>query len=188
MSVRCSVFIATSLDGYIARQDGAIDWLEQANASVPPGEDCGYAQFMASVDALVMGRNTFEQVLTFPQWPYGEKPVWVVSCSLSVLPAGLPPQVMLKSDDPRVLVGEAQALGYRRLYIDGGRLIQAFLRAGLIGDLTITTVPVLLGSGRPLFGSAGAALRLQSSRAYPFGFVQSVYEVRARACSGCKRP
>lgn len=179
MTLRCSVFIATSLDGYIARPDGAIDWLEQANASVPPGEDCGYAAFMATVDALVMGRNTFEQVLTFPEWPYGDTPVWVVSRTLTQLPAHVPDSVRLLAQTPREVVAQARELGYKRLYIDGGRLIQSFLREGLITDLTITTLPVLIGQGRALFGKADAdiALKLVSSHAYPFGFVQTVYKV-----------
>jgi dihydrofolate reductase len=180
MTLRCSVFIATSLDGYIARPDGAIDWLEKANGCVPPGEDCGYAEFMSTVDAIVMGRNTFEQVLTFPDWPYADTPVWVVSRTLKQLPPHLPQQVRLMAEEPRRLVARAHELGYGRLYIDGGRLIQSFLREGLITDLTITTIPVLIGQGRPLFGDTGSDIPLQlvSSRAYPFGFVQSVYAVQ----------
>lgn len=180
MPLHCSVFIATSLDGFIARPDGDIDWLEQANGRVPPGEDCGYADFMSTVDVLVMGRNTFEQVLTFPEWPYADKPVWVVSRTLTRLPAHLPVSVRLLAQTPHELVAQARELGYKRLYIDGGRLIQSFLREGLITDLTITAIPVLIGQGRSLFGASRAdiALKLVSSHAYPFGFVQSVYEVQ----------
>lgn len=179
MTLDASVFIATSLDGYIARPDGAIDWLEQANASVPAGEDCGYAAFMETVDVLVMGRGTFEKVLSFSEWPFGDKPVWVASRSGLRLPATLPPQVRVTADAPLQIVQAAQDQGFRRMYVDGGRLIQAFLREGLIHDLTITTIPVLLGVGRPLFGElpADTRLRLVASRAYPFGFVQSTYRV-----------
>ena len=92
---RFLVFIGTSLDGFIARLDGAIDWLHDANAQVPAGEDCGYAAFMASVDALVMGRKTFETVLAFGEWPYGEQAVYVLSHSLTVLPPAVPPTVRL---------------------------------------------------------------------------------------------
>jgi dihydrofolate reductase len=177
--MRCSVFIATSLDGFIAREDGAIDWLERANGWVPAGQDCGYAAFMATVDALVMGRHTFETVRAFPEWPYGETPVWVVSRSLERLPTGVPATVRLVAVDPQGVVRIAEQEGCARLYIDGGRLIQSFLHEGLITDLTITTIPVLIGRGRPLFGAlpGDAALRLVSSRAWEFGFVQSVYEV-----------
>ncbi|MFH2133980.1 MAG: dihydrofolate reductase family protein [Pseudomonadota bacterium] len=180
MGFRCSVFVATSLDGFIARPDGSIDWLEKANESVPSGEDCGYADFMSSVDVIVMGRNTFEKVLTFADWPYEDKPVWVVSQTLKYLPAHLPETVRLMAEAPSGLVASARELGYSRLYIDGGRLIQSFLREGLITDLTITTIPVLIGQGRSLFGesSADIALQLVSSQAYPFGFLQSVYEVQ----------
>ncbi|HZW23355.1 dihydrofolate reductase family protein [Noviherbaspirillum sp.] len=179
MSLRCSVFIATSLDGYIARSDGSIDWLEAANATVTQGEDCGYGAFMSSVDVLVMGRGTFETVLSFPAWPYGDKPVWVVSRTLKSLPATLPPQVRLMNDSPREIVAIAGQCGHQRLYVDGGQLIQAFLRDGLITDLTITTIPVLLGAGRTLFGtlSRDVTLKLASSKSYPFGFVQSTYQV-----------
>jgi len=179
MSLRCSVFIAASLDGYIARSDGSIDWLEAANATVPQGEDCGYAAFMSSVDVLVMGRGTFETVLSFPAWPYGDKPAWVVSRTLTSLPATLPPQVRLMNDAPCEIVSIAGQCGYQRLYVDGGQLIQAFLRDGLITDLTVTTIPVLLGAGRSLFGtlSRDVTLKLVASKSYPFGFVQSTYQV-----------
>lgn len=179
MFPQCSVFIATSLDGYIAREDGAIDWLEKANKLVPPGEDCGYQVFMSTVDALVMGRNTFDLVTTFPGWPYGATPVAVLSRSLVALPSGLPPSVSLHRESPIELVDHLGKLGHKHLYIDGGLTIQSFLRAGLIGEMIITTVPVLLGSGRRLFGSLEADVELEfmSSRAFPFGFVQSRYRL-----------
>lgn len=175
----CSVFIAASLDGYIAREDGGIDWLLAANASVPPGEDCGYAAFMSGVDALVMGRNTFELVLGFAEWPYGEKPVVVLSSSLAALPGKVPPGVILEAGEPAQLVERLAARGWRRLYIDGGITIQRFLAAGLIDEITLTTIPILLGRGRPLFGKLDRDVKLDlvSSRAYEFGFIQSIYRV-----------
>ena len=175
----CRVFIATSLDGFISRQDGSIDWLEQANRLVPPGEDCGYAAFMNSVDALVMGRATFETVLRMSPWPYGDKPVYVLSRTLSALPPGAPPSVRLVCGEPASVVSLAEAHGCRSLYVDGGLTIQAFLADGLIHELIITSVPVLLGAGRPLFGPlpGDIKLRLLRSRAYPFGFVQNHYTV-----------
>lgn len=177
---RCSVFIATSLDGFISRPDGSIDWLEQANAAIPKGEDCGFAEFFASVDALVMGRNTFEQVLTFPAWPYGGKPVLVLSRRLAALPGQVPPTVSLSSEAPARVVERMASQGLRHLYVDGGLTIQAFLAAGLIDELTLTVIPVLLGKGKPLFGALprDVALELVSSRAFDFGFVQSKYRVR----------
>lgn len=183
MNLDCSVFIATSLDGYIARNDGSIDWLEAVNALVPLGEDCGYAAFMSSVDALVMGSGTFEKVVSFSEWPYGEKPVWVVSNTLNRLPAHLPSQVQLVRGTPNEIASMAKQSGYKRLYIDGGRLIQSFLREGLMTELTITTIPVLLGSGRALFGPLDSDVKLElvSSRSFPFGFVQSTYCVDGKA-------
>lgn len=179
MKLHCSVFIATSLDGFIARSNGSIDWLESLNQAAPLGEDCGYAHFMEGVDALIMGRRTFETILTFPQWPYGDKPVLVVSRNLQRLPSHLPPQVELTRAAPEEIAFNATSRGWHRLYIDGGELVQSFLRAGLLSELTITTVPVLLGSGRRLFGELerDVSVRLKSSVAYPFGFVKSVYEV-----------
>lgn len=179
MMPQCSVFIATSLDGFIARNDGAIDWLDRANATVTPGEDCGYSAFMSSVDALVMGRNTFELAVSFPEWPYGSTPLIVLSRSLSTLPPQTPPTVSLSSLHPADLASELGSKGLRHLYVDGGLTIQSFLAAGLIDDITITTIPVLLGSGKPLFGSLSTDVSLKhiSTRAFDFGFVQSTYRV-----------
>lgn len=176
----CSVFIATSLDGFIAREDGSIDWLMQANARVPAGEDCGYAAHMSRIDALVMGRQTVEQVLGFDSWPYEERHhVYVLSRSLAALPPGTPASVSLHAGPPQALLAQARERGHRSLYVDGGQTIQAFLAEDLIDELTITTIPVLLGRGRPLFGPLGARpeqwLQHVETRAYPFGFVQSRY-------------
>jgi dihydrofolate reductase len=176
---KCSVFIATSLDGFISRADGSIDWLEQANRRVPKGEDCGYEQFISTVDALVMGRHTFEQARSFSDWPYGQTPVIVLSSRLRALPGGLPDTVRLYDDAPGAVVARLSAEGMRHLYIDGGLTIQRFLSAALIDEVTITTIPVLLGRGRPLFGPLPADVRLEhmSTRAFDFGFVQSRYRV-----------
>lgn len=180
MPLTASVFIATSLDGYISRADGAIDWLETANATIPPGEDCGYAEFMASVDVLVMGRNTFDLVIGFPEWPYGGKPVIVLTSRPLQLPAAPPVTVSVSSETPAALTKRLEDEGVRRIYVDGGITIQRFLAAGLIDDLTVTTIPVLLGSGRRLFGALDADVWLErvATRAFPFGFVQSTYRVR----------
>lgn len=179
MATQCSVFIATSLDGFIARSDGRIDWLEEANKMVTPGEDCGYGQFMADVDALVMGRNTFEQVLSFDAWPYGSTPVVVMSHRDIALPPGLPPCVTATKETPAALVARLSEHGVRKIYVDGGLTIQGFLAAGLIDDITITVIPVLLGSGRRLFGSLPADVRLahEGTTAFQFGFVQSRYRM-----------
>lgn len=179
MTAKTSVFIATSLDGFIARSDGSIDWLNQANATVPSGEDCGYESFMATIDTIVMGRNTFEQVLTFDQWPYGDRQVVVLSKTGVVIPQALREHVSVSSELPELLVDRLTAAGAQHLYIDGGQTIQSFLRSGLIQELTITVIPVLLGSGKPLFGSLESDISLQhlETHAYPFGFIQSKYRI-----------
>jgi len=179
MSPRCSVYIATSLDGFIARVDGSIDWLMEANSSVPAGEDCGYTAFMATVDTIVMGRATFEQVLTFSEWPFGSTPVVVVSRTMQALPPNTPNSVHLSHDTPTELLARLASEGVKRVYVDGGKTIQSFLAEGLITDITITTIPILLGSGLPLFGTIDHDVHLRhvSTTAYPFGFVQSTYHV-----------
>jgi dihydrofolate reductase len=183
MTGRCSVFIATSLDGFIARRDGSIDWLDRANAAVPTDEDCGYAQFIDTIDALVMGRGSFEKVLSFPEWPYGDIPVYVLSHSIQQLPAGVPETVQLSRENPAEVVRRASESGHQHLYVDGGKVIQSFLAAGLITELTLTVIPVLLGSGLRLFGDIDAdiPLRVISSKVYSFGFVQNHYAVAKAA-------
>jgi dihydrofolate reductase len=173
-------FIAASLDGYVADAAGSIDWLERANAVVPAGEDFGYGRFIASVDAMVMGRLTFEQVLRFPSWPYGTLPVLVLSRTLAALPDGIPATVQRFDRPIGTLAGLAAARGWRAVYVDGGRAIQSFIAAGLLDEITVTHIPVLLGGGAPLFGALAAPVRaeLVASRAYPFGYVQSTYRLR----------
>ncbi len=183
MKARTSIFIATSLDGYISRPDGSIDWLNEANAAVPPGEDCGYAQFMSTIDTIVMGRNTFEQVLTFDPWPFDGKKLVVMSSRPVAIPAHLAATVSATSETPAALVARLTAQGCLHLYIDGGKTIQGFLAANLVDDITVTTIPVLIGAGRPLFGALpdDRKLKLLSSKSYPFGFVQNTYRVEPDA-------
>ncbi|MDX2097872.1 MAG: dihydrofolate reductase family protein [Leptolyngbyaceae cyanobacterium bins.59] len=179
MDIKSSVFIATSLDGYIARPDGRIDWLEQANERVPEDEDFGYGDFIASVDVLVMGRNSFEKVLSFEDWPYGLKPVVVLSRSSISIPPALSQTVSVSSEAPQDLVARLAETGAKHLYIDGGLVIQSFLQEGLIDDLIITVIPILLGTGKPLFGTLPQDVPLLhlATKAYEFGFVQNQYRV-----------
>ncbi|MGH8765244.1 MAG: dihydrofolate reductase family protein, partial [Burkholderiales bacterium] len=162
----------------ISRPDGSIDWLEDANRRAPKGEDCGYGAFMAGIDALVMGRRTFEQALAFDPWPYG-KPVTVLSRGEVRIPAPLADKVAASVESPRALVDRLSRAGAKHLYVDGGLTIQSFLAAGLIDEITITVVPVLLGAGRTLFGPLAEDVRLDhlSTRAYEFGFVQNRYRI-----------
>ena len=177
--VKCGSYIATSLDGFIAKTDGSLDWLDQANATVPDGEDCGYAQYMASVDVIAMGRKTFETVLSFGSWSY-DKPVYVLSRQWQALPAGAPATVRLWTDTAQALAAHWQASGVRSAYIDGGLLIQSFIQAQLLAEITFTRIPVLLGQGIALFGPLPAGMsQVQAQHlhtsSYPFGFVQSQY-------------
>ncbi len=173
---RAHVFIATSLDGFIARPDGSIDWLLQAQATAPAGEDFGYAEFMARIDALVMGRKTFETVLAFDPWPYATRPVHVMSRQATLgIPTALQPQVQHSRRSPPELLAELPAQGIQRVYLDGGELIQAFLHDDLVDSLTVTQIPVLLGQGRRLWGPlpADRPWRLQDVRHWDCGFVQT---------------
>lgn len=169
------IFIATSLDGYIARPDGTLDWLLSRD---DPTEDHGYDAFIATMDCIVMGRGTFESVLTFPDWHY-TLPVLVLSKTLTAIPAHLHGKATLSDLAPKDAMRHLAAQGHRRAYIDGGQIIQSFLRDGLIQDMTITTAPVLIGRGRPLFGTlpADLALTRQTTKAFPSGLVQSTWRV-----------
>jgi dihydrofolate reductase len=173
--MKASVFIGTSLDGYIARPDGAFDFLPTGG-----GEPHGYEEFFASVDALIIGRNTYEVVLGLDPWPYGQKPVFVLSTRvLKDAPAGAVIERM--SGTPQEIVSKLTGRGIRHAYIDGGLTIQSFLRAGLIQHLTITRVPVLIGRGIPLFGPTERDIKLRhiTTQQYATGLVKSEYEVVA---------
>jgi dihydrofolate reductase len=171
-----SVFIGTSVDGFIARRNGALDFLPKGG-----GEPHGYNEFIASVDAIVIGRKTFETVLDFNPWPYGDKRVIVLSSrpvDLSAVRGGVVEQM---GGPPAEIISQLAARGVHHLYIDGGITIQEFLRAGVIQRLIITRVPVLIGDGIPLFGRLPHDVRLRhvATRHYPSGLVQSEYHVVA---------
>lgn len=172
--MNASVFVGTSVDGFIARPDGDLDFLPQGG-----GEPHGYREFIATVDVIVIGRNTFETVLGFPEWPYGNTPVVVLSTrplDFSILPTA---RVEQMSGSPQDIVAQLSSRGFQHAYIDGGVTIQRFLRAGLIQRLTITRVPVLIGKGIPLFAalSGDQKLRLIRTQQYASGLVKTEYEV-----------
>lgn len=154
----CHVFIATSLDGFIARPDGSLDWL----APFDGDGDNGYGAFVSGMDGIIMGRGTYEAVLGFGKWPY-DRPVVVMSRSLSEqnIPPELLGRVSVSSRAPRDLVNDLSANGWRRACVDGGAIIQSFLSESLIADMAIFRMPVLIGNGRPLFGSIGHDIRLE---------------------------
>jgi dihydrofolate reductase len=171
--VKASVFVGTSLDGFIARADGSFDFL-----SAGGDEPHGYEEFMATVDALVIGRKTFETALGFDGWPYGKKPVFVLSTRpIAAAPPGAVVERM--SGDPAAIVSQLEARGIQHAYVDGGITIQRFLQAGLINRLIVTRVPVLIGTGIPLFGplQRDVALKHVATRQYAGGLVQSEYVV-----------
>ena len=174
--MKASVFVGISVDGFMARKNGGIDFLP---------EDCephGFEEFYASVDAVVIGRRTFEWVVDYGGWAYGEK-MRVVALSSTPLDLsvarGRGGKVEQMSGDPVDIVEKLEVSGVRHAYVDGGVTIQRFLRAGLIQRLTITRVPVLIGEGIPLFGalSRDIKLRLASVEKYPSGLVKTEYEV-----------
>ena len=174
------VFVGTSVDGFIAREDGTFDWLTAAGDAL--GET-GYDDFFAGVDAMVVGRATFDTVSAFPDWPYAGKRVLVLSRTMTRGPDAQPPPaagpdttVHASLDD---VLNTLAAEGHHRIYVDGGRTIQSFLRAGLIREITISRAPVLLGTGIPLFGPLAADVHLHhvSTRELGADFTQSTYTV-----------
>jgi dihydrofolate reductase len=173
-AIRSSVFVGTSLDGFIARPNGDFDFLAPWE-----GEEHGYHAFMATVDTILMGRHTYEKVLTFDDWPYGSTPVVVLSSRPIGMPADRSAVVEHMAGSPKDIVSRLAARGATHLYVDGGITVQRFLQAGLIQRLIITRVPVLIGAGIPLFGMVPRDIRLNhvATREYPSGMVQSEYTV-----------
>lgn len=176
--LKVSVFIATSVDGFIARPDGDVAWLDEIDP-LDEGDDAGYGEFFNSVDALVMGRGSFEKVLEFDPWPYGEKPVIVLSKTLTEIPSHLADVVSIDPAEPRVFIEKLIERGYNHIYLDGGKIIQSFLCEGLVDEMAITTIPVLIGDGIPLFGKLEKVVKLKllRSRSWTNGMVQSTYQV-----------
>ncbi len=171
------IFIATSLDGYIADKNGGIDWLHE-NPS-PSGSDGGFSEFMKTVDALVMGRTTYETVLSFDcDWPYSKK-VFVLSNSLNEVDPSLKGKAKIINGKLDAVVKNLNDQGYNNLYIDGGKTIQSFLKAGLIDELIITQIPIVLGGGFHLFGDLPQRLKLEhcGTKIFDNGMVQSRYKV-----------
>ena len=168
-----SVFIAASVDGFIARKDGSLDWLTKIEN--PEKTDYGFQAFMDRMDAVVMGRKTFESIENFEPWPYS-KPVFVLSGTLNPAEKNKP-GVRIMNKSPKELVSDLNRQGLNNLYIDGGKTIQGFLTENLIDELIITRIPILLGSGIPLFGNDNPELKLRHIRTESFqnGLIQSTY-------------
>jgi len=178
--MKCSVYIATSVDGFIAKKDGSVDWLHTAGN---PEADMGMTEYMASVDCLIMGRKCMETIsnmnLTPEQWPYGDTRIIVLSNTVKQAPDNIEDRVEMYSGDLQALVSQLESEGHQHAYIDGGTTIQAFINLQLINEMTITRAPLLLGEGIPLFGKTIKDIKLKQAQATAFAndFVQVKYTV-----------
>ena len=187
--MKCSVFIATSADGYIATEDGGVDWLDTAGrreADPADNPDMGFAQYLSSVDCLIMGRKCMQKLSSFElsdeQWPYGDRRIIVLSRTLQEPPTNLRGRLELYNGEIPQLIADLQRQGLKHAYIDGGTTITSFLNLELIDEICLTRAPVLLGGGIPLFGKTDRQIRLENARATAFAndFVQVRYEVSYR--------
>lgn len=169
MTAQCSVFIAMSLDGFIARKDNGLDWLKTVEQ---PGEDYGYAEFARSIDTIVMGRNTYDVVADFEPWPYAGKRMVVMTHRPLASRHGAEPFGGSPQELVTMLTG--------RVYVDGGATIRQFLAAGLVTDVTLSIIPVLLGEGIPLFGGVAHDLELEGVKHWANGLVQMRYQTKSR--------
>jgi dihydrofolate reductase len=175
MKTKNSVFIAASLDGYIADKQGGIDWLHAIPN--PEGNDMGYNDFISRIDAIIMGRTTFETVCSFDvEWPY-EKPVFVLSNTMTDVPEKYVGKAKVVKGKLTDTVNSLQKQNFNRLYIDGGRTIQSFLQEDLIDELIVTTIPVLLGGGSKLFSDLPKPLHFEcvASKRYLDKVVQNCF-------------
>lgn len=152
------IYIAASIDGFIASPDGTLDWL--TGIPNPSGSDYGFADFMDGVDGIVMGRNTYETVLSFGEWPYIKR-VFVLSHTLKAVDASLRGKAEIIHGDPAEVVRELNERGYSDLYVDGGKTIQGFLEEDLIDEMIITRASIILGGGIPLFGPSDKARKFK---------------------------
>lgn len=185
--MKCSSFIATSVDGYIAKTDGSTEWLHTSgnlDADMGNQTDMGFYDYLQTVDCLIMGRKTMEVIanmnLSEEQWPYGNMPIIVLSNSISEAPSNLAGKISFFSGDLKDLLARLEEDGCNHAYIDGGTTIQQFIDAGLMDEMTIARVPILLGDGIPLFGRSGREVRLTNAEttAYPNDFVQVKYTLQ----------
>lgn len=171
------IFMAMSLDGFVAREDFGLDWLMKQKVD---GEDHGYEPFIDSVDGLVMGSGSFRTALTFDAWPY-EKPVVVLSKTLKTkdIPSALRHKVSIREQSPQEVMASLAEQGWKRVYVDGGKIIQSFLREGLIDDMVVTIIPILIGAGKRMFGplDADIDLHLLEETPFPSGLVTLKYRI-----------
>ena len=184
--MKCSVFIATSADGYIATIDDGIEWLETSGKTdVDLGEqsDMGFNSFISSVDCMIMGRGCMEKLASFnltpEQWPYGDIRIIALSKSVKKVPENLKGRVELYSGEISTLIAQLEGAGFKHAYVDGGATITSFLKEKRITEMTITQAPILLGAGKPLFGETSQKINLKNAQVIAFAndFIQVKYEV-----------
>lgn len=184
--MKFSIFIATSADGYIATQEGGVEWLHASgnqDADMSANPDMGFNEFIASVDCMIMGRKCLETLsgfnLTEEQWPYGKIKIYALSNSMKVAPENVRDKVDIYSGDILTLTKQLERDGYKHAYIDGGMTITSFLNRKLINEMIITKAPVILGSGIALFGKINEPIKLQEAKvtSFPNDYVQVQYSV-----------
>jgi dihydrofolate reductase len=184
--MKCSAYIATSADGFIATKDGSVDWLHSAGNGKALAEehaDMGFNAYLASVDCMIMGRKTLETIsdmnLNDELWPYGDLRIIVLSSTLSSPPANMKDKIELFSGDLTQLIASLEEQSHQHAYIDGGTTIQAFMQLNLLNEITITKAPVLLGEGIPLFGKINTPVKLDHAESATFenDFVQLKYRL-----------
>lgn len=176
MDNKNKVFIATSLDGYIADKNGGLDWLQ--SIPNPDNDDMGYVEFTNGIDALVMGRTTFETVIGFDvPWPYN-KPVFVLSNKLNEIPESHKEKAFLVKGTLTEILDQIHKKGFHKLYIDGGTTIRSFLKEDLIDEMVLTTIPVLLGGGSSLFTELPSVLKFEliETKTYLNNITQNHYK------------
>jgi dihydrofolate reductase len=184
--MKCSVYIATSTDGYIATPDGGVDWLHtagNADADMSENPDMGFTEFINSVDCMIMGRKCMEVISSFDipaeQWPYGDIKIYALSNSLTEPAENLAGKVEMVAGDINTLVNKLSEQGLKHAYIDGGATITSFINLKLINEMTITKAPIILGDGIPLFGKLNHKVKLEDAESitFPNDFIQVKYRV-----------
>ena len=184
--MQCSAFIASSADGYIATEEGGVEWLELAGntqVDMVDQEDMGFAAFMATIDCMIIGRKCMEKLSNFDlspeQWPYGDRRIIVLSKTLAELPDNMKRRAELYGGEIHPLIERLTHDGLTHAYVDGGTTITSFINLQLMTQLIVTQVPVLLGKGLPLFGELNNTTQLRQAQAhvYPNDFIQTRYTV-----------
>lgn len=188
--MKCSVFIATSIDGFIAKLDGNVDWLHTSgkqDAEMGSDSDMGWSDYINSVDCMIMGRKCMDMInsmnLTEQEWPYGKMKIIVLSNTIKEAPTGLQGKVEMYCGDINTLINTLEKAGHQHAYIDGGTTIQAFLNLQLINEMIITRAPILLGEGISLFGKTQQDILLHncSATAFPNDYIQEKFEVKYKS-------